>query len=68
MKHKRPKTTELRSTEKGKARRKGVWRMAILAVSVLVIAIGALTFLLTVGANEHADPNTAKAPVPTKPS
>jgi hypothetical protein len=42
--------------------------MAILAVLVLVIAVGALTFLLTIGANEPADPNAAKAPKSSKPS
>jgi hypothetical protein len=42
--------------------------MAILAVSVLVIAAGALTFLLTVGSREPADPNKAKVPVKSKSS
>jgi flagellar basal body-associated protein FliL len=68
VKHKRPKTLEFRSYEKEKARRKGKWRMAVLAVLVVVIAVGALTYLLTVAANEPTDPNAAKAPVPAKPS
>lgn len=57
---------ELRSTAKDKARRKGAWRMAILAAGTLVIAGAVLTFLLMLGTpTAPADPNAkTSAPAP----
>jgi hypothetical protein len=57
MKHKRPKTMELRSTEKDRVRRKGAWRMAILSVCAVLIAAALITALIKIGSDVPTDPN-----------
>jgi hypothetical protein len=65
MKQKRPKAIGLRSMEKDKARRKGFWRLVIVAVCAATITIAAVSFLATLDVPDvPADPNkAANAPV-----
>jgi hypothetical protein len=60
MKHKRPKTMELRSTDRDKARRQGAWRMAILAVCAVLVAVALIAALIHIGTDVPTDPNAAK--------
>jgi hypothetical protein len=64
MKHKRPKTMELRSTEKDRIRRKGKWRIVLLAVCAVIVAAALITLALTLHDKPPVDPNAARKAVP----
>jgi hypothetical protein len=60
MKHKQPKAIGLRSTEKDRIRRIGMWRMIVLVACAAVLATAVITAIIRIGSDVPVDPNAHK--------